>query len=107
MTYAKKPNDLVDYLGDVYYNVPSANWFIWKLLRSINLRTNQATIDTSVMNNTERVMVDTAYQILHKDNFVIRTKEGNYLFNPNIILPEEEDDWNESGILWLSLGGKL
>lgn len=97
--------DILDLLAEKYYSNPSVNWFLWKLIKLINTRTNVSVLLNSKLTSSEVRRVVAAYKVLEQDNIVIRIKREHYLINPKIFLPHN-NSFDEVLEHWLSLGGK-
>jgi hypothetical protein len=97
--------DILDLLAEKYYSNPSVNWFLWKLIKLINTRTNTTILLNSSLTSSEVRRVVAAYKVLEQDNIVIRTKREHYIINPMVFLPNNET-FDEVLEHWLSIGGK-
>jgi hypothetical protein len=97
--------DILELIGEKYFNNASATWLLWKLVRLCDTKTNMVILCNKELSTTERQRVSAAYSLLNQDNIVIRTKREHYLINPKIFLPKN-DSFDEVLEHWLSLGGK-
>lgn len=97
--------DILELLTEKYYSNPSVNWFLWKLVKLMDTRTNTVTLLNSNLTSSEVRRVAAAYSVLNQDNIIIRTKREHYLINPKIFLPHN-NSFDEVLEHWLSLGGK-
>lgn len=97
--------DILDLLGEKYYNNSPVTWLLWKLVKLCDTKTNISVLRGFDMTSAEKQRVSAAYSTLFQDNIIIRTKREHYIINPRIFLPKNET-YNEVLEHWLSLGGK-
>ena len=97
--------DILELLAEKYYSNPSVNWFLWKLIKLIDTRTNTVTLLNSNLTSSEVRRVVAAYKVLEQDNIVIRIKREHYIINPMVFLPQNET-FDQVLEHWLSIGGK-
>lgn len=98
-------SDILDLLGEKYFNNASVTWLLWKLVKLCNTQTNISVLRNSDLSTTEKRRILSAYPILFKDNIIIRTKREHYLINPKVFLPTN----NTYELVlehWTLLGGK-
>lgn len=98
-------SDILDLLGEKYFNNASVTWLLWKLVKLCNTQTNISVLRNSELSTTEKQRISAAYPTLFKDNIIIRTKREHYLINPKVFLPTNS---TYELVLehWTSLGGK-
>lgn len=98
-------SDILDLLGEKYFNNASVTWLLWKLVKLCNTQTNISVLRNSELSTTEKQRIAAAYPTLFKDNIIIRTKREHYLINPKVFLPTN----NTYELVlehWTLLGGK-
>lgn len=100
-----KDTDILDLLGEKYYNNSPVTWLLWKLVKLCDTKTNISVLYNKELSSTEKQRVSAAYSTLFQDNIIIRTKREHYLINPKIFLPQNET-FDQVLEHWLSLGGK-
>lgn len=98
-------SDILDLLGEKYFNNASVTWLLWKLVKLCNTQTNISVLRNSDLSTTEKQRISAAYPTLFKDNIIIRTKREHYLINPKVFLPTNT---TYELVLehWTLLGGK-
>lgn len=97
--------DILDLLGNKYFNNAPVTWLLWKLVKLCDTKTNISRIHGSTLTSAEKQRLVAAYPILNQDNIIIRTKREHYLINPKIFLPHN-DSFDQVLEHWTLLGGK-
>lgn len=97
--------DILDLLGNKYFNNAPVTWLLWKLVKLCDTKTNISVLRGNTLTSAEKQRLVAAYSILNQDNIIIRTKREHYLINPKVFLPHN-NSFDEVLEHWLSLGGK-